>query len=177
MTKHQKSTVRETRKYVHIYQFRNHILLILTGTCQTGCMNSCPRSYSTEPLNLTFTNITMTSHSPRCNSRTLQAKALIVSPVDIFHQFVHVCRVALASHFQRLLECLTARQKTAEAQKRTASQTESKAAKEDENNTDDNRKMSEEMMLISSEMGVIRRRSEHRSHVARRKQKKIKMNK
>lgn len=67
------------------------------------------------------------SRSPRCDSRTLQAKALVVSPVDVFHQFVHVCRVALASHFQRLLECLAARQKTAEAQKRTTSQTENKA--------------------------------------------------
>lgn len=71
----------------------------------------------------------MKLYSPGCHSRTLQAKALVISSINIFHQFVHVGGVALAGHFQCLLKRFTARQQTAEAQKCATSETESKKAK------------------------------------------------
>lgn len=63
------------------------------------------------------------SHSPGCDSGALQAKALIVSSVDVLHQLVHVGGVTLAGHFQSFLERLAARQQAAKAQERATSQT------------------------------------------------------
>lgn len=71
----------------------------MTRTCRTRFLNLGQRSHDTVTFNLTLTNVTITSRSPRRDGRALQAKALVVSPVDVFHQFVHVCRVALAGHF------------------------------------------------------------------------------
>lgn len=68
--------------------------------------------------------VTDARHSPGRHGAALQAEALVVSPVDVSHQLVHVGGVALAGHFQRLLERLAARQQTAQTQECPASETE-----------------------------------------------------
>lgn len=63
------------------------------------------------------------THTPRCHSSPLEAEPLIISSVNVLHQFVHIVAVSFARHLQRFFKRLAARQQTAQTQERPTSQT------------------------------------------------------